>query len=103
MKRTVHRKSYNLQIKVSIKKEHFSVPLTVMCGQDGNGYLSTSELKFVMTRLNVHFTDTVRGILHKIVMDGGGLYVCTVFFLFCRPSKGSLRPGIVQMAPPGKL
>ncbi len=27
--------------------------------QDGNGYLSTSELKFVMSRLNVHFTDKV--------------------------------------------
>ena len=25
--------------------------------QDGNGYVSTSELKFVMTRLNVYFSE----------------------------------------------
>ena len=28
--------------------------------QDGNGYVSTSELKFVMAKLDVHFTDQVR-------------------------------------------
>ena len=32
----------------------------VFFGQDGNGYVSTSELKFVMAKLDVHFTDQVR-------------------------------------------
>ena len=27
--------------------------------KDGNGYVSTSELKFVMAKLDVHFTDQV--------------------------------------------
>ena len=29
--------------------------------QDGNGYVSTSELKFVMTKLDVFFTEAVGG------------------------------------------
>ena len=29
----------------------------LMIFQDGNGYVSTSELKFVMTRLNVYFSE----------------------------------------------
>ena len=31
--------------------------LTLTFVQDGNGYVSTSELKFVMTRLNVYFSE----------------------------------------------
>ena len=34
-------------------------------GQDGNGYVSTSELKFVMAKLDVHFTDQVREVLER--------------------------------------
>ena len=33
--------------------------ITATCKQDGNGYVSTSELKFVMTKLDVFFTEAV--------------------------------------------
>ena len=32
--------------------------------QDGNGYVSTSELKFVMNKLKVHFSEQVSIILN---------------------------------------
>ena len=35
--------------------------------QDGNGYVSTSELKFVMAKLDVHFTDQVREVLVRMI------------------------------------
>ena len=31
----------------------------IFCCKDGNGYVSTSELKFVMNKLNVHFSEQV--------------------------------------------
>ena len=41
--------------------------------QDGNGYVSTSELKFVMAKLDVHFTDQeLQEMVLEADIDGDG-------------------------------
>ena len=35
--------------------------------QDGSGYVSFSELKFVMTKLDVHFTEEVNLVPHLMI------------------------------------
>jgi len=41
--------------------------------KDGNGYVSSSELKFVMSRLGVHFTDDeLNEMVLEADIDGDG-------------------------------
>ena len=41
--------------------------------QDGNGYVSTSELKFVMSKLKVHFTEQeLQEMILEADIDGDG-------------------------------
>jgi len=41
--------------------------------KDGNGYVSTSELKFVMNKLNVHFTEQeLQEMILEADIDGDG-------------------------------
>ena len=45
----------------------------VQCTQDGNGYVSTSELKFVMSKLKVHFTEQeLQEMILEADIDGDG-------------------------------
>lgn len=43
-----------------VKVYHQNFEIVQKYPQDGNGYVSTSELKFVMNKLNVHFTEQVQ-------------------------------------------
>ena len=44
-----------------------------MFDKDGNGFVSSSELKFVMSRLDVHFTDDeLNEMILEADIDGDG-------------------------------
>ena len=45
----------------------------IIVTQDGNGYVSTSELKFVMSKLKVHFTEQeLQEMILEADIDGDG-------------------------------
>ncbi|XP_023338566.1 neo-calmodulin [Eurytemora carolleeae] len=49
--------------------------------KDGNGYVSSSELKFVMSRLNVHFSDSeLQEMVLEADLDGDGQINFNEFF-----------------------
>ena len=57
-----------------------------MFDKDGNGFVSSSELKFVMSRLDVHFTDDeLNEMILEADIDGDGQvtfgtgYICQTF------------------------
>ena len=63
-----------------------------MFDKDGNGFVSSSELKFVMSRLDVHFTDDeLNEMILEADIDGDGqvLKKASAFV-----SKNWLRPKI---------
>ena len=63
-----------------------------MFDKDGNGFVSSSELKFVMSRLDVHFTDDeLNEMILEADIDGDGqvLKKANAFV-----SKNWLRPKI---------